>query len=868
MLGKGGHFEDATRLLLLHGLSNSLWGKGGNGWPIKQFPNKVEILNKAKAFAKNVSDSFYESVALEVKVLSESDKEVKLSNMCEFLNASQRLENCIVEFVAARKILDFHLQSKPPKYGWEREAVANSMNHSVDLISHGNVSVESLVYFWDFWREKVLGITKYLHSLGAQNETERTSHGEVCLDFLGVRRHVFDVNTAYILLNPDAHWKKEINEKSLQKHGNLFGLDVHLLVSSAESYWSLEMLHVGIKVLETLEALLEFLARNSSSIFCNGTCILRIFHVARSIMESKIPHGKKYTGLIQKIERSIALSRERFFGIVFPVDWRDTMMENMVVLRETDLYKDLLEVVAVENIKKSGFTHGKIGRAAMLLFVSGKLTDELCALISACFAANESSPWKPFFHQLKVCMNTGGGRVSLAFHLFAALQDTFFNANWQIEVDYISPHCFVYLVERLQFLVLSCQERFFTTRSSVVESISCEDWIKISTAPKSSDMSSCHDFIGRIVHQLISDWRGTIAWMGKFGIINSRRFYPVLVLRLVILICLTVLNSGGRHSDLLTIVLNRSSVKSNLPSTFCETLCRSKNRNLVTVISEALETINNPLVIVFSGNHPGCSSPQAVFLKRDSINSKEDIIQVLFPKNREVQTYVHDANKDISSRGTDEATTDAVPDSSPSVAITDRNSKGPDKISDDQLDFPKLYSSFWNTFDSISSEMLGKHDDEAGSSPTNALQLKSKVDEAIRVLETAKTELKTMNIAIKEDTRNSLGGDLESMRGELELLSVALDVSGEELHSNWPKIESTVEILKENWPKLQPFLDLPVSKNDSSTSSVTEASPSNDNAGAAPSNGETGSKSSSNNGKNPKSKKGGKKNKNKNKKKK
>ncbi|KAK9106425.1 hypothetical protein Syun_022436 [Stephania yunnanensis] len=798
MLGKGGHFEDATRLLLLHGLSNSLWGKGGNGWPIKQFPNKVEILNKAKAFAKNVSDSFYKSVALEVKVLSESDKEVKLSNMCEFLNSSQRLENCRVEFVAARKILDFHLQSKPPKYVWESEAVANSLNHSVDLISHGNVSVESLVYFWDFWREKVLGITKYLHSLGAQNETERTSHGEVCLDFLG--------------------------------HGNLFGLDVYLLVSSAESYWSLEMLHVGIKVLETLEALLDFLARNSSSIFCNGTCILRIFHVARSILESKIPHGKKYAGLIQKIERSIALSRDRFFGIVFPVDWRDTMMENMVVLRETDLYKDLLEVVAVENIKKSGLTHGKIGRAAMLLFVSGKLTDELCALISACFAANESSPWKPFFHQLKVCMNTGGGQVPLAFHLFAALQDTFFNANWRIEVDYISPHCFVYLVERLQFLVLSCQERFVTTRSSVVESISCEDWIKISTAPKSSDMSSCHDFIGRIVHQLISDWRGTIAWMGKFGI-NSRRFYPVLVLRLVILICLTVVNSGGRHSDLLTIVLNSSSVKSNLPSTFCETLCRSKNRNLVTVISEALETINNPLVIVFSGNHPGRSSPQAVFLKRDSINSKEDIIQVLFPKNREVQTYVHDANKDTSSRGTNEATTDAVPDTSPSVAIADRDLKGPDKISEDRLDFPKLYSTFWNTFDSITSEMLGKHDDEARSSPTNALQLKSKVDEAICVLETATTELKTMNIAIKEDTRNSLGGDLESMRWELELLSVALDVSGEELHSNWPKIESIVEILKENWPKLQPFLDLPVSKNDSSTSSVTEASPSNDNAG-------------------------------------
>ncbi|KAK9115671.1 hypothetical protein Sjap_014618 [Stephania japonica] len=858
MLRKGGHFEEATRLLLLHGLSNSLWGKGGNGWPIKQFPNKVEILNKAKTLAKNVLDSFYESVALEVNILSDSDNEVKLSNMCEFLNASQRLENPRVEFVAARKILDFHLQSKPPKYGWESEVVVNSMTHAVDLISHGNVSIESLVYFWDFWREKVLGITEYLHSLGAQNETERmSSHGEVCLDFLGVRRHVFDTNTAYLLLNPDAHWKKEINEKSLQKHGNLFGLDVHLLVSSAESYWSLEMLHVGIKVLETLEALFEFTGKSSSPIFCNGTCILHIFHVARSIMESKIPHEKKYAGLLKKIERFIVVSRDCFFGTIFPLDWRQTTMENMVALRETDIYKDLLEVVAVENIKRGGLTHGKIGRAAMLLFVSGKLTDELYASISACFTANESSPWKPFIHQLKVCMNTGGGRDYLAFHLFAALQDTFFNANWQIEFDYISPHCFVYLIERLQFLVSSCQGRFFTTRSSVVESVSCEDWIKISTAPTSRDMSSCDDFIGRIVHQLISDGRGTIAWIGKFGI-NSKQYYPLLVLRLVILVCLTVLNSGGRYWDSLSALLKRSDVRSNLPPAFYGALGRRKTGSILIFISEALETINNPLVLLFSGNHPGCSSPQVVFLKRDSIGSRDDIMQVLFPKNREVQTLVH-ANEDISSSSTDEAATDGVLVSLPSTANSDQNLKGPDEISDDQLDFPKLYIGFWKTFDTISSKILRKHD-ETRSSLSNALQLKSKVDEAVRVLEIAMSELKTKNIAIKED----IGGDLESMHGQLKLLSVALDVSAEELHSNWSKIEKNVEILKESWPKLQPFLDLSVSKNDSSTS-VTEALPGNDKSEAAPSNAETGSKNSCNNGKNPKSKKGGKKNKNKNK---
>ena len=47
MLEKAGLFEDATRLLLLHIIVDSLWSSNSRGWPPKRYAEKEQLLSKA-----------------------------------------------------------------------------------------------------------------------------------------------------------------------------------------------------------------------------------------------------------------------------------------------------------------------------------------------------------------------------------------------------------------------------------------------------------------------------------------------------------------------------------------------------------------------------------------------------------------------------------------------------------------------------------------------------------------------------------------------------------------------------------------------------------------------------------------------------
>ncbi|XP_058090437.1 uncharacterized protein LOC131236919 isoform X2 [Magnolia sinica] len=65
ILEKAGHFDNASRLIILHVVMSSLWAGGRKGWPFKPFPQKEVLLMKAKSLAEKASNFFYESICAE-----------------------------------------------------------------------------------------------------------------------------------------------------------------------------------------------------------------------------------------------------------------------------------------------------------------------------------------------------------------------------------------------------------------------------------------------------------------------------------------------------------------------------------------------------------------------------------------------------------------------------------------------------------------------------------------------------------------------------------------------------------------------------------------------------------------------------------
>ena len=59
LLEKAKHFEEASLVILFYVLANCLWTSRFGGWPLKQFPQKKELLDKARTLAKNVSAYFF-----------------------------------------------------------------------------------------------------------------------------------------------------------------------------------------------------------------------------------------------------------------------------------------------------------------------------------------------------------------------------------------------------------------------------------------------------------------------------------------------------------------------------------------------------------------------------------------------------------------------------------------------------------------------------------------------------------------------------------------------------------------------------------------------------------------------------------------
>ncbi|KAI3903276.1 hypothetical protein MKW98_031930 [Papaver atlanticum] len=648
ILEKGGHYEEASKIILLYVLVNSLWITGSKCWPLEKFSNKEELLTKSKLIAKTRNDHFYELICMVASSLSEKDS--CLAEMGDCLGTSQWLGHLGAEILYLRKILDFRLKVRLANYEQDEMVVLDCKKHATVMISHNRVSTQTLIYFWNTWREKILSILMFLGSVGTIHEKDYKGYDEFCLGYLGICKTVQNNSSIYILLNADAYWTKVICHKSVRRNGELVTMDSHQFVSAAQSFWVSEVTCVGMNVLEKLNTLYRFYVENSVSMFDQGTTSLHIFEVTKGLMEPKVLDWEAPKALLEYS----ASSRQQFFEIICPADSKMIFSENMMKLRNTKLCRGITEEVIMEIISSEReLSLGKIWKVVMLIYVSGSLPVQIYQVIVNRF--NLSPHWKSFFEQFKDCLDSGIVRFSFLLKIRESLVKTC-QPNWSSISSYLSPFHFLYLLERFLYLAGSWKYIFFTMKSCLLETLACENWKLNSKSELDADASlkeelhSLESFLLGLSHNILSGKKGTLEWFEKTDI-AAKKDYPSLVLRLFILAGLVCIYSGSEdHFDDLCGLLLEDDIPSFLPLEFLKILGFAKpsidpfervsrefdyNKSS-TVFAEVLKMIGNPLVILYlDENRPTFSCPDAIFIDMESILCREDILDLLYHKRTE-----------------------------------------------------------------------------------------------------------------------------------------------------------------------------------------------------------------------------------------
>ena len=180
------------------------------------------------------------------------------------------------------------------------------------------------------------------------------------------------------------------------------------------------------------------------------------------------------------------------------------------------------------------------------------------------------------------------------------------------------------------------QGYFITSKSSFAEWFICQD---ADTNPNSTlvaQMRPSHDifeFIFNVAYQLLFNKKDTMDWIRRSNI-TVKDYYPLLVLRLVSIICLVHLNSdSGEFLESLFALLGRSYITEQLPREFYDVIQRRRKHINVNALAKAFKKIENPLVIVsLGGNRSRFLCPDAIFVDMTVKQCREDMLKVLFPE--------------------------------------------------------------------------------------------------------------------------------------------------------------------------------------------------------------------------------------------
>ncbi|KAM7273661.1 hypothetical protein ACFE04_028325 [Oxalis oulophora] len=642
LLEKAGHIKEACMLILNYVLSNSLWSNGSKGWPLKEFPQKPEILSKAISLAKNESSQFYELVCVEADILS--NKHNNFMIMYQQWIASKQCHNIKGEILCARKILDEHLCSSS-KYVWVDDMILDMKKHLEETIYEDVVSIESLVYFWNYYEDKIVNILEFLGNLETKDAVDKELRifGDFCFNFLGVmKKYKENGDTIYLLLNSDSDWIADLDHKySLET-----GIGMHHFVPRARKYWCSEIFSIGMKLLNHVEELYKVSINKSLSSFCQSKTLSFLYEVSMHLFVANFM--KLQSSDRKELEKIIESSTSRFFSTIFLYDWKTSLQENIVYLRGTEISKRMLKDFIVRSINlKIQPSFGEVGRVLLSILGSGEVDNELSEKVSKRFYGFSS------LRTLLLSLSTSTSRideVQLVCEFYAFLVQTY-NVNLSVPEQMFAPEphltlgldCFLYLMERFLILVSYCQGYYFATKSSFVEWLIFQNdyctTLRCDPLVARESMKHILAFIEHVLSELINNQKNTVEWMWKTGA-NVREQYRFVVLRLVVMLCLVRLNFGG-CGNLISHVLDKKYIVEQLPRGFCNIL-KGGNKNVnVNVVAEAFGMIGNPLVIVNLGRYfPKYVHPYAIFIDMTVTQKKNDILKLLFAKNNGVSDVV------------------------------------------------------------------------------------------------------------------------------------------------------------------------------------------------------------------------------------
>ncbi|ONI27451.1 hypothetical protein PRUPE_1G087400 [Prunus persica] len=709
------------------------------------------------------------------------------------------------EMLSGRKFLNTHLSSSSSKYVWEENIICDPKKYSEVKKSKKQVSIDSLVYFWNFWMDKIVYLIEYFGCLETLDVNKRRSYGDFFLNYLAVWREFHDdLNPIYLLLISDADWVSGVDKRYFISNGELVTVDFCQIVSSAKIYWSSELLSFSTKILNKLQVLYEFMTEKSDSIFCQSWCLTQIYVVANCLLESKYLK-LTYTDL-NTLQNFVNLSTENIVACIFPLDWRKSLRENMISLRQNDACKSLLKKVVVDYMNsKKKLSYGQVGRIAMIILGSSNFNNELYAVNNL----HCSAPWKVFIKN--ICQEPKEESLPWWFH--EALDDTYL-ANWEGERDYLSPDCLLYLFERLLMWVSCLQGYVITTKSCFTKWLIHQQEDTKFTSSIRPDVPICSEvilqFLIDVVQDLLYDKDTVVEWIQK-SIKDWEKYYSLLILRLVVILCLLYFNFGMCFSILLELIW-RDYITEQLPKEFCEALRRlifvqnSPSIN-VNLIEEAFKKIGNPLVVASFGID--CSRficSDAIFFDMKANLCIDEMLRTLFSKQHihvqssrgqseamvvEAKSYCSAAP---SAYDSNEANCSKLVPNAPGLVTDKVQNTGNSKQSSLPLDF----DFFWEIIEGL--QLLDKEGDQRSFS-SEASTIKLDLERAIGTW-TAAWYTYYSNC----DDRGALSAEVLHMLDETVQLYAVLDGSEQELRNKISTVAELSRRLQSRRQTLEPIL--------------------------------------------------------------
>ncbi|KAM3389468.1 hypothetical protein ACQJBY_011549 [Aegilops geniculata] len=641
MLEKAGLFEDATRLLLLHIIVDSLWSSNSRGWPPKRYAEKEQLLSRAKEMAEKVSECFYRFVCVEADALSDVNKSLPSLN-CTLLEG-RKCANLLVELVASRSILDVHLQSRASGYNIELGAGSEDENSCTDMLASNQMSPQTLFYVWNHWKSIIIKVLSHLcHTDGPELNDYAIMYEDLCAKYFGLRKDG-EVDR-YVVLNVNASWLSTTGRNSLQQDGNRCFLGAPQCYSCAQCFWMNELSSVGFSVLKKLESIVQ-ISPNPSSSYTLVRTILIINEIAKFLEEPQFSMTKSS----MKLRSFFVLCERRFFELVFLL-WRDGTTRSLLRILDSPAAYGLIADSLGANLRPENkkLTHGHLGRTTMLLLHAAQLDEEILSRLLQYLDNN--SEWAEFFQYFKRFLDSGGDRSSLILNFKRSLDFTF-NVKWKDELDYISPICYVGLMECLGFMASSCliQNDFICcTKSLLVNMLECRtskvyiDTCLVSNSSPDSDLhrlacSSGH-FMYHTIMTILTTKHMLQEWVHKTSSPSSTSYKQVL-LRLVVTLYPLILTLSLGDCYEVTSNLLRNEVFKDLPLEFSQKIVRAlqmKSRtpnNFTSELADALDAIGDNMVVIGSPKGPVvCQNLNAYMISKEDLHDVPKIMALLCPE--------------------------------------------------------------------------------------------------------------------------------------------------------------------------------------------------------------------------------------------